>query len=315
MNIKAKGKPLVTCLKHDVQKQSTKNPIALAGFPQKNWGPGGWAPIFYPVSNPQHNTYYVGGFCEAPGPQFFWRKPAKTIGFCGSVRILEGGGPPFFIQFRTPNIIPIMLGVFVKPLQDPTRPTEPNHNLTAQPRLAYQLAAAAVVVVLRPAVEVSLQTSALHCTFLKMFFFAQHSLNTMTQFSVQFCWQLGVLLDLRFLCNLLLLAIVLEQGCLQLQRRSFWRWTLNGKPSDFWANGFLVLIGMQIVFFLSMALRCFHGPKKVHWPIFGCQLVWLCIQSPRRTPSKRKRSKWGILFNLANHTQICNRFAKHALRG
>ena len=38
-----------------------------------------------------------------------------NIGFRGSVRILEGGGTPFFTQFRTPNIIPIMLGVFVKP--------------------------------------------------------------------------------------------------------------------------------------------------------------------------------------------------------
>ena len=40
---------------------------------------------------------------------------ANLLGSVGSVRILEGGGPPFFNQFRTPNIIPIMLGVFVKP--------------------------------------------------------------------------------------------------------------------------------------------------------------------------------------------------------
>ena len=43
------------------------------------------------------------------------RDLAPLFSSVGSVRILEGGGPPFFTQFGTPNIIPIMLGVFVKP--------------------------------------------------------------------------------------------------------------------------------------------------------------------------------------------------------
>ena len=38
----------------------------------------------------------------------------NSFGANQSVRILEGGGPPFLNQFRTPNIIPIMLGVFVR---------------------------------------------------------------------------------------------------------------------------------------------------------------------------------------------------------
>ena len=42
-------------------------------------------------------------------------RDAVVLGSVGSVRILEGGGPPFFTQFRNPNIIPILLGVFVKP--------------------------------------------------------------------------------------------------------------------------------------------------------------------------------------------------------
>ena len=45
----------------------------------------------------------------------FGENQPKLLGSVGSVRILEGRGPQFFTQFRTPNIIPIMLGVFVRP--------------------------------------------------------------------------------------------------------------------------------------------------------------------------------------------------------